>query len=200
MAAQSGAKRDDVYAAFKDAIARDPYDSAIYFDGAAALAASGQTLLAEKLLGAYAALLPKSARYELALARLLLAKNDLKGAAAAIEAAVQADPTNAATYFEQGRLAQKRGDAKGAREAYEKALSLRDDYPEVFRQLASLFVNAGDGDGALAAFGEALKRYRAAHVPEAQLEAFYSEVRSELSRANQSRKAEQWLKEARAQR
>jgi tetratricopeptide (TPR) repeat protein len=193
-------KRQGAFDAFKQAIAKDPYDASLYFDGSVALAAAAQLPQAEKLLGSYAALLPKTARYQLALSRLLVAKGDLKGARAALDAAAQAEPTNAVVFYEQGRLAQRRGDAQGARDAYERAVQLRDDYPEVYRQMGALYLEGSDVDGALAAYVEALRRYKAARVPEAQLEPFYREVHDELVRARQAKKAAQWLKDARAAR
>ncbi len=196
-------QRANAYPAFKEAVAKDPYDPSLYFDGAAALAAHGQPELGEKLLGAYAALLPKTARYSLALARLASQKGDLAAAAAALAAAEgQVEVTESATRaniaFEQGRLAQKKGDHKAAKAAYERALSLRDDQPEVYRQVASLFLAEGDADGALNAYTEALRRYRAARTPDWQLEAFYAEVESQLGKARQQKRASAWLKDARA--
>ncbi len=198
--AASKDKRGEADAAFKLAIEKDPYDASLYFDGAAALAAAGQLPQAEKLLGHYAALLPKTGRYQLALSRVLAAKGDRKGAGAALESAIKTDPTNAAIYFELGKLAQARGDTKAARDAYERALQLRDDYPEAYRQIAALFLDGGDPDGAMAAYGEALRRYRAARVPQGQLEPFYREVQDRFAKARQPQKAAQWLKEARASR
>jgi tetratricopeptide (TPR) repeat protein len=198
-------QRDGAIAAFKEAIAKDPYDVSIYFDGAAALAAAGVEGSAEKLLGAYAALLPKGARYHLALARLRLAKDDPKGAAEALAAAeADADPSSASikasVYFEQGRLAQRQRDAKGAQKAYQRALALRDDFPEVYRQMGALYLDARNVDDGMSSFVEALRRYKAARVPEAQLEPFYKEVHAQLMKAKERKKADLWLREARAMR
>jgi tetratricopeptide (TPR) repeat protein len=192
------AQKAGALAAMKEAIAKDRYDVSLYFDGSAALAQAGEPVQAEKLLGSYAALLPKTARYQLALARLQISKDDLKGAAVALKAAADAEPTNASVYFEQGRLSQRQGDFTGARKAYEKALALRDDYPEVYRQMGALYLDGKDVDQAVVVYVEALRRYKAARVPEPQLEPFYREVADRLTRANQEKRAEQWLKDARA--
>ena len=196
--AASPDRRAGADAAFKQAIDKDPYDPSLYFDGAAALAAAGELPQAEKLLGHYAALLPKSGRYQLALSRLLAAKGDNKAAQAALDAAVKLDPANAMIHFEQGKLAQERGDAKAARDAYERAIQLRDDYPEAFRRVAALFLDSGDPDGATAAYTEALRRYKSARVPPAQLDLFYKEVQDRFSKARQSKRGAQWMKDARA--
>jgi tetratricopeptide (TPR) repeat protein len=196
-------KHDEAYAAFKEAIAKDPYDASIYFDGAAALAAAGMGGPAEKLLGAYAALLPKGARFHLALARLRFAKDDLKGTAEALKAAEDdPDPTSASikatVFYEQGRLAQQQRDMEGAKKAYERALGLRDDFPEVYRQMGKIYLDSKNVEEALASYGEALRRYKAARVPEVQLEPFYQEVRTQIARAAPGKIADQWVKEARA--
>ena len=196
-------QQDKAFAAFKEALAKDPYDVSIYFDGSAALAAAGLSGQAEKLLGAYAALHPKGARYQLTLARLRVGKDDLKGAAEALKAA-EADPDpasaslKAAVFFEQGRLAERERNPEAARKAYERALSLRDDYPEVYRQMGAIYLDGRNVDEALGSYVEALRRYKAARVPEAQLEPFYQDVADRLVRAREKRKAEAWLKEARA--
>ena len=196
-------RQDEAFAAFKEALARDPYDVSIYFDGSASLASVGLSGQAEKLLGAYAALHPMGARYQLSLARLRLGKDDLKGAGLALQAAEKdtdpaAAPLKATVFFEQGRLAQLQKDPEGARKAYERALSMRDDYPEVYRQMGAIYLDGKNVDEALSSYVEALRRYKAARVPEAQLEPFYQEVHERLLRAREKKKAEAWLKEARA--
>ena len=195
-------RSDEAFAAFREALAKDPYDVSIYFDGSASLAAVGLGSQAEKLLGAYAALHPMGARYQLALARLRLGKDDLKGAAQALQVAEKdtdpaAAPLKAAVYFEQGRLLQRQKDPEGARKAYERALSVRDDQPEVYRQMGAIYLDGKNVDEALSSYVEALRRYKAARVPEAQLEPFYQEVHERLVRAKEKKKADAWLKEAR---
>ena len=89
------ARNPDAAAAFKPAIAADPYDAATWFDGATALAAAGDDAGAEKLLVAAAATLPKSARYHLALAQVFARREAWKDAEAELLKAQQLEPTNA---------------------------------------------------------------------------------------------------------
>lgn len=185
-------------AAFKAAAAKDPYDASLYFDGAAALSAAGDAASAERLLGSYAATLPKTARYHLALAQLLARKDDLKAAQAELQKAQQLEPTNAMVYFEQGRLAQRQKDPKAAVAAYERAAQLRDDLPEVYRQMGSLYLEGKDVQAAIRVFNDALARYKAMRAPPAQLEAFYADVNQQIARAGQKKLAAQWVVEARA--
>jgi tetratricopeptide (TPR) repeat protein len=185
-------------AAFKAALAADPYDASTYFDGAAALAAAGDAAAAEKLLGAYAATLPRSARYHLALAQVLSRRGASKDAQAELAKAQQLEPTNALVWFEQGRVLQAQKDAKAAAAAYERAAQLRDDFPEVYRQMGGLYLESRNVDAALKVFNEALARYKAARTPPAVMEAFYSEVVAQVSRAGKKKLALAWVKEARA--
>jgi tetratricopeptide (TPR) repeat protein len=185
-------------AAFKAAAAKDPYDASLYFDGAAALSAAGDAASAERLLGSYAATLPKTARYHLALAQLLGRKDDLKAAQAELQKARQLEPTNAMVYFEEGRLAQRQKDPKAAVAAYERAAQLRDDFPEVYRQMGSLYLEGRDVQAAIRVFNDALARYKSMRAPPAQLEAFYADVNQQIARAGQKELAAQWVVEARA--
>ena len=155
---------------------------------------------AGKLLATCASALPHTARYHLALARLLARKQDAKAAQAELGKALSLEPANALVYYEQGRLLQKQKDRKGAAQAYERAAQLRDDLPDVYRQMGSLYLDARQVADALRAFNGALARYRAARAPQQQLEAFYADVQTSLGRAGQQKLAAQWLKEARAAR
>jgi tetratricopeptide (TPR) repeat protein len=185
-------------AGLKAATAADPFDASIYFDGAAALSAAGNDADAEKLLGAYAATLPRSARYHLALAQVLARRDDHKGAQAELQKAQQLEPTNAIIYFEQGKLLQKDHDAKAATAAFEHAAQLRDDFPEVYRQMGSLYLEGKQVEAALKVYNEALARYKAARAPNQVMEAFYTEVQSSVSKAGKKKLADEWVKEARA--
>jgi tetratricopeptide (TPR) repeat protein len=185
-------------AAFKAAAAKDPYDASTCFDGAAALSAAGDAASAERLLGSFAATLPQTARYHLALAQLLARKDDLKAAQAQLQKAQQLEPTNAMVYFEEGRIAQKQKDTKAAVAAYERAAQLRDDFPEVYRQMGSLYLEGKDVQAAIRVFNDALARYKAMRAPPAQLEAFYADVNQQIARAGQKKLAAQWVVEARA--
>jgi tetratricopeptide (TPR) repeat protein len=187
-------KSADATAFFKAAIAADPYDASTYFDGANALP-SGD---AEKLLGAYAATLPRNARYHLALAQILSRREEFKAAQGELQKAQQLEPTNALVYFEEGRVAQKQRDGKTAAAAYERAAQLRDDFPEVYRQMGGLYLENRNVDAALKVFNEALARYKAARTPPAQMEAFYSDVVAQVTRAGKKKLAEAWVREARA--
>jgi len=191
-------KSQDAPVLFKAALAVDPYDASTYFDGAAALAAAGNSAAAEKLLGAYAATLPRTARYHLALAQVLARREAWKDAQAELAKAQQLEPTNAQVYFEQGRLAQSQRDAKAAAAAYEHAAQLRDDFPEVYRQMGGLYLESRNVDQAIKVFNEALARYKAARAPPTVLESFYSDVLAQVSRAGKKKLAEAWVKEARA--
>lgn len=195
----AAAKNADAAAAgFKAAVAADPYDASLYFDGATALASAGDAADAEKLLGAYAATLPRSARYHLALARILGGRQDWKDAQDNLKKAEQLEPTNALVYYEEGRVAQSQKDAKAATAAYERAAQLRDDFPEVYRQMGALYCDSRNVDAALKVFNEALARYKSARTPPAQMEAFYSDVVSQVTRAGKGKLAQAWVKEARA--
>jgi tetratricopeptide (TPR) repeat protein len=187
-------KSPDAPALFKAALAVDPYDASTYFDGANALDAPG----AEKLLGAYAATLPRTARYHLALAQILSRREDYQSAKTELQKAQQLEPTNAMVYFEEGRVAQKQRDVKGAAAAYERAAQLRDDFPEVYRQMGGLYLESRNVGMALKVFNEALARYKAARTPPAQMEAFYKDVQAQVSRAGKKKLAEAWVREARA--
>lgn len=197
-AAASTEHKADAPGFFKASLAIDPYDASTYFDGAQALAAAGDGAAAEKLLGSFAATLPKTARYHVALAQLLSRKNDDKGALAELQKAQTLEPANPAIYFEQGRIAQKQKDNKAAVAAYERAAQLRDDYPEVYRQMGSLYLENKDLPDALRSFNEALARYKASRLPPAQMEAFYADVVSQVSKAGKAKLAAEWVKEARA--
>ena len=194
----AASKSADAAALFKVAIAADPYDPSTYFDGAAALTAAGDNAGAEKLLGSYAATLPRSARYHLALAQMLSRRNAIKDAEDELLKAQQLEPTNALVYFEEGRAAQARKDAKAATAAYERAAQLRDDFPEVYRQMGGLYLESRNVDAALKVFNEALARYKAARAPPSVMEAFYSDVVAQVTRAGKKKLAEAWVKEARA--
>ena len=188
-------KSPDAPALFKAALAADPYDASTYFDGAGALDPPG----AEKLLGAYAAMLPRTARYHLALAQILSRRDDYKAAQGELQKAQQLEPTNALVYFEMGRLAQKQRDVRGAAAAYERAAQLRDDFPEVYRQMGGLYLDTTRNvDMAIKQFNEALARYKAARTPPAQMEAFYRDVVAQLSNAGKKKLAEAWVRQARA--
>jgi tetratricopeptide (TPR) repeat protein len=191
-------KTADAAAAFKATIAADPYDASTYFDGAAALVSAGDGAGAEKLLGAYAARLPRTARYHLALARILAQRQAWKDAQAELTRAQQLEPANALVYFEQGRVAQGQKDARAAAAAYERAAQLRDDFPEVYRQMGALYLESHDVDAALKVFNEALARYKAARTPPAVMEAFYDDVVAQVTRAGKKNLAEAWVKQARA--
>ena len=191
-------RKADAYTAWKAATQADPYDASVYFDGVAALTSVSDEGGAEKLLGAYAATLPKSARYHLALARLLLLKDDPKAAEAELARAQALEPANPLVYFEQGRAAQKRKDTKAATEAYEKAVQLRDDFPEVYRQMGVLYLENNAITEGLRAFTGALARYKAARTPAPLMEAFYEEVGNLVIKAGQKKLAKQWVEEARA--
>jgi tetratricopeptide (TPR) repeat protein len=191
-------RKADAYAAWKAATQADPYDASLYFDGVVALSAQSDEGGAEKLLGAYAATLPKSARYHLALARLQLAKDDPKAAEAELARAQTLEPANALVYFELGRAAQKRKDGKAATAAYEKAAQLRDDFPEVYRQMGVLYLENRAVTEGLRAFTDALARYKAARTPAPLMETFYEEVKTLVTRAGQAKLAKQWVEEARA--
>jgi tetratricopeptide (TPR) repeat protein len=185
-------------AAFRAALAADPYDASTYFDGANALAAAGDPSAAEKLLGAYAATLPRTARYHLALAQVLARRQAWKDAQAELRKAQELEPTNAFVYFEEGRVAQAQRDSKTAAAAYERAAQLRDDFPEVYRQMGGLYLESRNVDRALQVFNQALERYKAARTPPAAMESFYSDVVTQVSRAGKRKLAEAWVKEARA--
>ena len=191
-------KSAEAGAAFKAATAADPYDASTYFDGAAALSAAGNDADAEKLLGAYAATLPRTARYHLALAQVLVRRDDAKAADAELKKAQALEPTNAYVYFEQGKLLQKQRDAKGATAAYERAAQLRDDFPEVYRQMGGLYLESKQVDAAIKVFNEALARYKSARAPTPVMEAFYTDVQTQVSKAGKKKLAEEWVKEARA--
>ena len=77
------------------AAAADRWDPTTYLDGAAALEAGGDLAGARKLLDAYAAALPSTARYHLARAKLLTLANDPEGARAEATEAAALDPANA---------------------------------------------------------------------------------------------------------
>jgi len=191
-------KSPDAGARFKAAVAADPYDASTYFEGASALAAAGDPSGAEKLLGAYAAALPRTARFHLALAQVLGRREAWKDAQAELTRAEQLEPTNAMVYFEEGRAAQSQHDTKSAAAAYEHAAQLRDDFPEVYRQMGGLYLENRNVDGALKVFNEALARYKAARAPPAVMEGFYSDVLAQVSRAGKPKLAQDWVREARA--
>jgi len=191
--AKSGA-----YDLWMAAAAKDKYDASIYFDGAQSLSAAGDTGSAEKLLNAFAAQLPKTARYDLALAHLLLARGDTKGADAALTAAAGLEPANAMIYFEQGRSAQMRGDIKAATAAYEHAAQLRDDMPEIYRQMGVLYFQSKAIEDGLRAFTDALARYKAARAPASVMEPFYDQVFELTKQAGKVKIGKQWVEEARA--
>jgi len=194
----AAAKSAEAPAAFRAAVAADPFDASTYFDGAAALAAAGDSGNAEKLLGAYAATLPRSARYHLALAQVLSRNQAWRDAQAELQKAQQLEPTNALVYFEEGRAAQAQKDVKAATAAYERAAQLRDDFPEVYRQMGGLYLESRNVDAALKVFNEALARYKAARAPPAVLESFYDDVAAQVTRAGKKSLADAWVKEARA--
>ena len=196
--ASAASKSPEAVALFKAAIDADRYDASLYFEGAAALAAAGDGAGAEKILGACAATLPRSARYHLSLAQLLARRDDNAAAKAELAKAEALEPTNAQVYFEEGRLAQKQRDNKGAVAAYERAVKLRDDYPEVYRQMGALYLEGKDVDGALKVFNEALARYKSARAPAPVMESFYSDVVDQVSRAGKKKLAQEWVREARA--
>jgi tetratricopeptide (TPR) repeat protein len=194
----AAAKSSDAFALLKSAAASDPYDASLYFDGAAALLAAGDGEGAEKLLGSYAAALPRSARFHLALAQSMARRQAYKDAEGELLKAQQLEPANAVIYYEQGRLAQTQKNAKGAKAAYERAAQLRDDFPEVYRQMGELYLENKDVEDALRTFNEALARYKSARTPPQQMEAFYAEVVAGVTRAGKKKLADQWVKEARA--
>jgi tetratricopeptide (TPR) repeat protein len=198
LALTAAERKADAYAAWKAATQADPYDASLYFDGVIALSAANDDGGAEKLLGGYAATLPKSARYHLALARLQLAKDDPKAAEAELARAQALEPANPLVYFEQGRAAQKRKDGKAATAAYEKAVQLRDDFPEVYRQMGVLYLENKAVTEGLRAFTDALARYKAARTPAPLMETFYEEVKTLVTKAGQAKLARQWVEEARA--
>ena len=82
--------------------------------------------------------------------------------------------------------------------AYERAARLRDDFPEVYRQMGALYLESHNVEAALKTFNEALARYKAARTPAPAMEAFYSDVLAQVSRAGKKKVAEAWVKEARA--
>ncbi len=194
----AAARNPEAAAAFKAALAADPYDAATWFDGASALAAAGDAAGSEKLLGASAAALPKSARYHLALAQVLARRGSWKDAQGELFQAQQLEPTNALVYFEEGKVAQAMKDGKAATAAYERAARLRDDFPEVYRQMGALYLESHNVEAALKTFNEALARYKAARTPPPAMEAFYSDVVAQVTRAGKKKLAEAWVKEARA--
>ena len=93
---------------------------------------------------------------------------------------------------------QAQKDAKAATAAYERAAQLRDDFPEVYRQMGGLYLESHNVDAALKVFNEALARYKSARTPPAAMEAFYSDVVAQVTRAGKKKLAEAWVKEARA--
>ena len=194
----AAARKPDAAASFRSAIAADPYDASTYFDGASALVAAGDSAGAEKLLGAYAATLPRTARYHLALAQILARRESWKDAQVELKNAEKLEPTNAQVYFEEGRVAQSQKDAKAATAAYERAAQLRDDFPEVYRQMGRLYLESRNVDAALKVFNEALARYKTARTPPAVMEAFYTDVVQQVTRAGKRKLAQAWVKEARA--
>ena len=194
----AAARKPDAAASFRSAIAADPDDASTYFDGASALVAAGDSAGAEKLLGAYAATLPRTARYHLALAQILARRESWKDAQVELKNAEKLEPTNAQVYFEEGRVAQSQKDAKAATAAYERAAQLRDDFPEVYRQMGRLYLESRNVDAALKVFNEALARYKTARTPPAVMEAFYIDVVQQVTRAGKRKLAQAWVKEARA--
>ena len=194
----AAARNPEAAAAFQAAVAADRYDASTYFDGATALAAAGDSAGSEKLLGASATALPKSARYHLALAQVLSRRGAWKDAQGELLKAQQLEPTNALVYFEEGKVAQALHDGKAATAAYERAAQLRDDFPEVYRQMGSLYLESRNVEAALKTFNEALARYRAARTPPPAMEAFYADVVAQVSRAGKKKLAEAWVKQARA--
>jgi tetratricopeptide (TPR) repeat protein len=197
LALTAPARRVDAYPLWKAAIEADPTDASLYYDASAALLEAGDAVAAEKLLGSYAATLPKTARFHLALARLLLRRDAVKDAEAELEKAQAMDPMSALIYLEQGRAAQQRKDSKAAAAAYEKAAQLRDDMPEIYRQMGSLYLENRAVTEGLRAYTEALARYKAARASQGQLDGFFNDVRALTARAGQPQLGLQWIKEAR---
>ena len=66
---------------------------------------------------------------------------------------------------------------------------LRDDFPEVYRQMGALYLDSSQVAEAWTVFAEALRRYKLARVPEAQLEPFYQDVHAQLVRAHEKKRA-----------
>ncbi len=62
--------KSGAFALWQAAVAKDKFDASLYFDGAESLAANGDAASAEKLLALFAAQLPKTARYDSAIAHL----------------------------------------------------------------------------------------------------------------------------------
>jgi predicted Zn-dependent protease len=200
LALTAPARNADAPRAWRAALQADPSDASLYFDGAEALQAAGAGAAAEELLGAYAAALPKTARYHLALARLQLARGDVKAAEAGLAKAEALEPASALVALEQGRAAQRRRDAKGAIAAYERAAQLRDDLPEVYRQMGALYLENRAVPEGLRAYLGAAARYRAGHARPTVLEGLYDEVSTGLAKAGQAGQYGRWVAEARGAR
>src|SRR5436309_2250576 len=74
----------------------------------------------------------------------------------------------------------------------------RPEMAEVNRQMGGLYLENRNVGQALKVFNEALARYKAARAPPSVMEAFYSDVVAQVSRAGKPRLAAAWVKEARA--
>lgn len=97
----AAARRPSAAQEFEAAIAADRVSPSTYLDGAQALDSAGDVAAADKLLAAYAAALPPSARYHVTRARLLARRGDTAGARAEAAKAAALEPANALAYQEQ---------------------------------------------------------------------------------------------------
>ena len=107
---------------------------------------------------------PPPARNYLPYGRELLDQGFERGAIAAFELAVKANPT-ASTLYRLGTLLVRAGEADRARAVFERALALQPDFAEANNDLGALLAQQGDLDAAIDRFRRALAA--AADYPDA---------------------------------
>jgi tetratricopeptide (TPR) repeat protein len=88
----------------------------------------------------------------------LFAQWDFRGAAAAFDEAVRAEPSSVEAHIGRGRALNALGDVAGAIGAYQTALRLRPDLPSVHAWLCELYTASSDFARARAALAEELRR------------------------------------------
>lgn len=181
----------------EQSVKQDPYVPSAYFDGAVALMDGGFPDKAIALLNEAATHLKDSARYHLAFGRLLSRKGDLDAAAKQLDKALELDGASADALYEKGRILVQKNDAKAAAALFEKAVSARDQFPEAYQQLAYLYLGVKDVKGALDMFKESMVRYKRQGATSDQMDAFYADLTTRMTKAGQGKLARQFVDEAR---
>jgi tetratricopeptide (TPR) repeat protein/serine/threonine protein kinase len=153
-------------AAYRQAVAWDARNPAIYHDLGVALGAGGDRDRAVAALTNAVALNPKSTRSLNSLGNALMAKKDFAAAEAAFRRAVAADPDYAPAHDGLGRALLARGDVPGGMAEHRRAIALDPTEPVFRYNLGNALADNKEFDEAEAVYRDALARnpkYAEAH-------------------------------------